>query len=340
VSSIDENLTMILKDIGEFGLIDRILRRTAGMRDTHIVINNGDDAFAARIRPGYVIVATTDMLSEGVHFSREWNEWESIGYKAIAVNISDLAAMGAVKPLYCLVSAGLPANTPVNIVDKIFTGMLKACKKSNILLMGGDTVKSQKYIVISITLVGEAKAKNLIKRSGAVIGDKLLISGHFGCSRAGLEVLRNGIGREKKKYYSLVKSHLLPPNRLLLGKFLGNTQHASSLMDSSDGLACSVQHMAKASRVGFRIHVDRIPIAGALRDWTTAHRKNPFEYLVHGGEEYELIFTACEQDIPAVKAAFPYISVVGDVVPMKEGILYIKDGKIIHLPNSTFQHFS
>lgn len=337
-----------IKDIGEQGLIARFMKRLrldgdGSQNRPHVIVPQGDDAYACSWRNNKALVATADMLIEGVHFSAHWNRWEDIGYKALAVNISDLSAMGDVTPLYALVSIGLKPGLPVPIVDKLLTGMLIIANRWGIKLVGGDTVKSPKSIVLSISLIGEADPKNLVRRSGAQVGDKLLVSGPLGLSGAGLQILstikgnmRKSSGYKKK----LITSHVRPPIRLSFGKWVGKNHMVSSMIDSSDGLHCSLEQLCGASGVGCRVFLEKLPVSSYVKKWCSEKRIDPYSLLLFGGEDYELICTASQKKAHKIVTQFKNTRSIGEVVHKNQGIQYWLNRRKVSLTAQPFRHFT
>jgi len=333
---------MMIKDIGEQGLIARCMKKLRYPGNRNIIVPNGDDAFASFWRHGTAIVATTDMLVEDVHFSAQWNRWEDIGYKAMASNISDLSAMGDVKPLYALVSIGLKPGLPVHIVDKLLTGMLIIANKTGIKIVGGDTVKSLKSIVISISLFGEANSKNIIKRSGAQVGDKLLVTGLLGMSGAGLQVLSSiKASRKKIKGYKkeLIESHLRPPVRTSFGRWVAKNRMVKSMIDSSDGLHASLQQMCASSHIGCDVFLEKLPVSAHIKKWCDEKKINPYLLMLFGGEDYELICSASQKKLDKILSRFKDAYIIGEVVHKSRGIRYWLHGKKAVFKAQPFEHF-
>jgi len=329
----------VLKDIGEFGLIDLIRRKVRREVKYPVLVGIGDDAFAADLRKGRSLVVTKDMLIENIHFKNAWATPFEIGYKSIAVNLSDLAAMGAVKPLYCLVGLGVPGGTSVDYVDKLYTGMLSACKKYSLAIVGGDTVSTRKDIVISITLLGEADRRNIIKRSCAKPGDILLVSGPFGDSGAGLFLMEKGSKRPSSEEKYLIRKHLLPEPRLKEAEKLSKSGKITSLIDSSDGLAASIKFITQESRSGAKVSLENIPISAQLKKMCKKYgNMDPYNFALNGGEEYELVYTAKPKDFKFIKRLVPSVRSIGLITSIK-GIDYYLYGKKKEFKKNGFEHF-
>jgi len=331
----------LLSGIGEFSLIKRIEKKLfRGLPGaSRVLIDIGDDAFAARFSAGRVLVATNDVLVENVHFRRGWISPAELGYKALAVNLSDLAAMGGAKPLYAFSGLAMPAGTAVDFVDKLLTGMNRACAEFGFIVAGGDTVSSKKDIVISVTLLGEIDPGRLIRRSGAKPGDIIYVSGSFGDSGAGLKILedkaRGGSAFEK----ALVKKHLLPVPRMELAGRLSKTGKVTAMIDSSDGLAASLKFISEKSSVGADIFTDLIPISKELKKLSLTNRKlKPLWLALNGGEDYELVFTVKPGGARTVENISPDITRIG-VVNGSGRVKYFSGGSAVNIEAAGYQAF-
>lgn len=332
---------MRLKNLGEFGLIRRIIKAvTKGKKnDPGLIVGPGDDAFVARFSRGNLVAATKDILIENVHFKRKWSTPWQIGWKSIAVNLSDLAAMGGCKPLYCLVGLGLTVDIPVDFVDKLYTGMNNISKKHGLLIVGGDTVLSKKDIIISITLLGELKKEYLVTRHGAEPGDLVFVTGTFGDSAGGLFLLSKGIKKGPAYVNYLIKKHLLPEPRLEQASKLARTRKITSMIDSSDGFGASIRFITESSKAGARIDIEKIPVSKQLTELSEKHKKvDVAKFVLNGGEEYELMFTAKPEDFPLLRSILPNIKAVGNIVPGK-GIKYFYNGRPQKTGASGYEHF-
>lgn len=283
-------------------------------------------------------MATTDAMAEGIHFERKWFSWENLGYKVLAVNLSDLAAMGDVKPLSVLVTAAFPGDTPVDNVDKFYQGMHKCAQRWKVGFLGGDTVGSKRDWFVSVTAFGEADPGGLIERGGARAGDYLVTSGPLGLSAAGLELLQSASPRPSWAR-PLLNSFNRPEPRFRIGQILGRHHLATSLMDCSDGLEASVKLLAEASNVGVEVDLQELPIPGALKRWAARRSRNAWDYALRGGEDYELIFTVSPPCWDVVQKRIPVARRVGTVVPRKGGVNAVVNGKKIPLEKYGYAHF-
>jgi thiamine-monophosphate kinase len=330
-----------LSNLGEFGWLRKLLPGLywPASLNSQLCIGPGDDAGVLRPTPGRVLVATTDAMVEGVHFERAWFPWEWLGEKVLAVNLSDLAAMGDVKPIAALITAAFPGDTPVHCVDKFYQGLESCAQRWKTGLLGGDTVGSRKGWFVSVTVLGEADPRNLIKRSGAKAGDYIVTTGSLGLAAAGLEVLQTGEAR-KSWTRSLVRAFSQPPPRFDAGHCLGRHHLATSLMDSSDGLAASVRLLAEASGVGAEIRLVDIPMTESLLRWAKRRGKNPWDYVFNGGEDYELIATVRPASWEAVKRRIPGIAHIGQILPRRQGLWVVSQEGRRPLKGYGFSHFS
>jgi len=277
-------------------------------------------------------------MVEGVHFERKWFPWEELGRKILAVNLSDLAAMGDVKPIAALVTAAFPGDTPVDYVDKFYRGMERCAQQWKTGFLGGDTVGSKRDWFVSVTVVGEADPKNLIKRSGARVGDYIAATGPLGLAAAGLEILRSG--KSTMPWTKpLVQAFLDPQPRFDAGRILGRQHLATSLIDSSDGLGASVHLLADASHLGAEICLTELPIPRPLERWAQEHGRDPREYAFSGGEDYELICTVRPPHWKILKKMLPGCFRVGQMMPRRYGMRVLTSEGSRPLKGYGFSHF-
>ena len=313
---------MKVKEIGEFGLIDRITKKS---KKKDVLIGIGDDAAVVKTKKGLEIL-TTDCLVEGDHFKKDWFTPQQIGMKAIEINVSDVAAMGGI-PKYVLVSLCLPEDIDVDFVEDMYKGMWKTCGKYNIEIIGGNMTHS-KQIIISITLTGEVSRKNLLLRSGAKIGDYIFVSGPIGNGRAGLRVFQENLedfGQVKKKY--------LEP-RARLDFALKIAPYVNSMIDISDGLAPEIKHICDESKCGAIIYKEKIPINDDVKSTARALNEDEYNYALFGGEDFELVYTVTKNNLKNVQG---YI--VGEIVKGNE--INLQDRGITKIiKEKGYDHFS
>ncbi|HEX9654748.1 MAG TPA: thiamine-phosphate kinase [bacterium] len=281
---------MKLSDLGEFGLIDRIKNLVAS-DSRGILVGIDDDAAAVQISPDKILLATTDALIEGVHFDLSYFNFYQLGWRALAANLSDIAAMGG-QPLYALVSVGLPTHLEVANALDFYRGMKALGDQFQTAIVGGDTTQSPDRVFISITVLGQAQAERLLRRSGAQIGDAVFVTGDLGGSVAGLCALKSPDHKLRAKYPAAIEKHLLPRPRVHEAQFVVENFPIHAMIDISDGLASEVHHICRLSKVGALVYEEKIPIAAETRAVADHFKEAPLEYALYGGEDFELLFTA------------------------------------------------
>jgi len=329
---------MEIREIGEFGLINRI-RKSMASSDPGLIQGIGDDVAVVEIGRK-VLLVTTDILIEGIHFDRSWINPYRLGKKALTVNLSDIAAMGGT-PRYFLISLGLPKNLPLSFISSFYRGLKEWAKQFHVDLIGGDTSLSQK-IVINICLLGEGKKGRLLFRKGARIGNDLFVSGTLGDAALGLKILqKEGLQRRPR---GLIGKHLSPCPRIELGQAITGHRLATAMIDVSDGLMIDTTHLLEESGVGARIWEDRIPLSRPYRKWIEAYSNDPYQIALTGGEDYELLFTAScqmEERIASLARSLKIpITRIGEILPKKEGLHIIrKDGREYSPTRLGFEHF-
>jgi thiamine-monophosphate kinase len=329
---------MDLREIGEFGLINRI-RKWTSTSDPALLKGIGDDV--AVVETGdRVLLATTDILIEEIHFKRAWIDPYHLGKKALFVNLSDIAAMGGT-PKYFLISLGVPENLSLSFLYSFYRGLKDGSKRFGVNLIGGDTSVSRK-IIINICLLGDGKRGSLLFRSGARVGDDLFVSGTLGDAALGLKILqKNGL---HAKPMGLIQKHLSPSPRIQLGQVLARNHWATAMIDVSDGLLIDTNHLLEESGAGARIWEDRIPLSKLYQKWIHSFSKSPHQFALSGGEDYELLFTAPPEmrkriSHLALSLKIP-ITQIGKIVPKKEHLhLVRKDGKEYSPSRLGFEHF-
>lgn len=272
-------MTLTVQDIGEQGL----LKRVQAFCPRAVV---GDDAAVLPTEPGKSIVITSDVLVDGVHFSDRTTPPEAAGWRAIAANLSDLAAMGAA-PLGITVGLGLPKTTPVEWVEKLYQGMAACLNQYGGALVGGDLCRSP-VITVAITAFGQVDPNHVIQRSTAQPGDAIFVTGFHGSSRAGLEMLLNSDPAPKRA--SLIRAHQYPIPRFDIPQLTSRV----SGMDSSDGLADAVLQICRMSGVGAKLDRALIPIDPALKQWVTPEKA--MEWALYGGEDFQLVLCLPQEE--------------------------------------------
>ncbi len=319
-----------LEALGEFGLIalirDRIRQRSPGMR-----LGIGDDAAILETRSGCDLLVTADMLLEDVHFKRAWGCFRELGRKTLAVNLSDIAAMGG-HPHHAFLALGLPVHDISLVeVEAFVAGLEEEAAAAEVTLAGGDTCASQSGLVLSVTLLGSVPAGQAIRRSGARPGDGVWVTGSLGGSAAGLLALERGLrprslwpagmlrpswlrSTEEAAIQAAMDAHLAPTPRLTAGQALRG--YATAMIDLSDGLASDVGHLCTESSVGVRIQVGRVPLHPGARVVARWAGRDALDLALRGGEDYELLFTSPVDPRPVLDAALPGVAVtrIGEVL--------------------------
>jgi thiamine-monophosphate kinase len=269
--------------------IARLLSAGSGSRARRgLHLGMGDDAAVIRSARGMEWVVSCDQFLEDIHFLAHVHPPEAVGYKALARATSDLAAMGAA-PRYFLLNLALPADRTSAWLDRFLSGMARVARQFGMVLAGGDTSRFRR-VAISITVIGEVEPGLAISRSGARDGDLIFVSGTLGGAQLGLELTSAEHAKRSWRWKSLLKPHLYPQPRIGLGRWLAQEQLASAMIDISDGLSTDLGHICEASGVGAWIWGSKIPaveIPRALR----RRDLDPLALAVHGGEDYELLFT-------------------------------------------------
>jgi thiamine-monophosphate kinase len=324
---------MRLSQVGEFGLIERIRKATPRGRGVRLGI--GDDAAWVECKKNSLLV-TSDLLVEGVHFNLQWTSFYSLGYKTLAVNLSDLAAMGG-NPAYLLLSLGIPVDFRAKDIEEFYRGVRTLASRSGVSLIGGDTNASRSFF-ISAFLAGYAPYKPITRRGGKV-GDDIYVTGTLGDSALGLELLRKKKNRANRKMTAyLLNRHRLPTARLKAGAVLARERLAKAMIDISDGLLQDLGHICEAGRVGAVIWQETLPLSRAYR--LSAGTKGTRPALT-GGEDYELLFCLRRRDRSRLDKAKKKLGVpvsrIGKCVSYREGIKVV-DGKGKPLPISVKGH--
>lgn len=320
-----------LAALGEFGLIglirQRIQARTAGTLQ-----GIGDDAAVLASDPGGALLVTTDMLLEGIHFQRRWGSPRELGRKALAVNVSDIAAMGG-SPLYALLGLAIPSGgVSLAELEVLLLGLEEEAAAHGVTLVGGDTCASASGLVLSVTLIGRAPAEGPVLRSGARPGDSLWVTGTLGGSAAGLLALEQGfrpgqawsvglarpdwLGQEEEAaIQAALAAHLTPAARVAAGRALAGV--ATAMIDVSDGVASDANHLCSESRVGIRLQAGRMPIHPGARVMARLLGQEALDLALRGGEDYELLFAASADPVARLAEAAPGLPVtwVGEVTP-------------------------
>jgi thiamine-monophosphate kinase len=325
--------------VRESELIDKIEkalgRRLNASRELRLGI--GDDAALFRPRAGHEVILTCDWFLEGTHFLQDKHPPDSVGWKCLARALSDVAAMGGV-PRCFLLSLTIPGSLTGSWLDEFLGGLRQASRRSGCVLAGGDTTR-RKEVLISITVVGETRTGRVLLRSGAHPGDLIYVSGNLGEAELGLHILKKGrrFGNPKD---ALTKRHLYPEPRLALGEWLGKKRLASAMMDLSDGLSSDMPRLCAASGVGARLESEKIP-GTRNSDVAREYGLNPSDLALHGGDDYELLFTVPTQEAKSLPRSFQGVKLtpIGSITKKEKLVICDESGRERPLPEGGWDPF-
>ncbi|PWU22275.1 MAG: thiamine-phosphate kinase [Candidatus Rokuibacteriota bacterium] len=333
-----------LRQLGELGLIQRIRQGTATAPG--VLTGIGDDTAVLAVTPGATLLATTDLLLEDVHFRHLWASPNDIGWKAMAVNLSDIASMGG-RPRWALVAVALPRSAEVDAVDAFYAGMREAAAPHAVVIIGGDTSASPDGWMINVTLLGEHTGTPTL-RSAARIGDAVVVTGALGGSAAGLALLETDPKAvpllDDRSRAELTAVHLRPAPRLSEGQWLGAQRAIHAMIDCSDGLTADLGQICRESAVGARVFLDRLPVAPAVREVARALGKDALTWCTGGGEDYELLATCDPDAVDALRAGLKAatgtaLTVIGEVEDARTGLAYVDAcGERVLMPGG-YEHF-
>ena len=337
-----------LSQLGEFGLIDHLTKNFENIQESTI-LGVGDDAAVLKLNDKESQVITTDLLLEGIHFNLMYMPLKHLGYKAVAVNVSDICAMNAVAK-QITVSIAVSNRFPIEALEELYDGIRQACKNYNVDLIGGDTSSSFSGLMISVTAIGVAKNDEITYRSGASENDLLVVTGDLGASYMGLQVLE----REKEVFKAnsniqpdldghdyIIERQLKPEARQDIIRFLKELEVVpTAMIDISDGLASEVLHLCKSSKLGCRIYDEKIPIDATASLTAIDFNLDPVTCALNGGEDYELLFTIKQSDYDKIKGN-PHMTPIGHMTAAEDGNYYVdRNGSVIELKAQGWSHFS
>ena len=332
---------MKISEIGEFGLIARIaalIERKSDRRQPawkKLLIGTGDDS--AAWETGYGIeLATTDILIEGVHFNLAYMDWRDVGWRSMAANLSDIAAMGG-SPAYVLVSLALPGSSEVEQVTALYEGIIELANKFGVAISGGNISLSDK-VIINMTVIGKAAGMKMLTRSAAKPGDAIAVTGHPGLSAAGLKVLADKLRVDIDAHNVFTHAHLRPVPRILEGNVLAQAGIKAAI-DTSDGLIADLTHICEASRVSATLLEPLLPVHPLLSKYFGAECMN---LALSGGEDYELLFTGERKGIERLKEklACP-VTIIGEISSGNPGTVTVLDfgNKPLHIDYRGWDHY-
>ncbi len=325
---------MKVSELGEFGLIDLLAKMAGGVKNTHLLIGIGDDA-AAWKGDESIQLATVDSFIQDVHFPLSLAPWQELGWKALAANLSDIAAMGGI-PRYALVSLALPEDTEVDDVTALYTGMLELGREYGVAIIGGDISRAP-IVAITIAVLGASPKKQPLTRSAAKPGELVAVTGKLGAAAAGLEMLKLKLKFEPQATACFRGAFLHPHPRIAEGQLLLE-QGVKTAIDISDGLIADLGQIGKASQVGARIEADRVPVEPMVK---AEFGERALELALSGGEDYELLFTAGTEVIDRVKRTASFsITVIGETTA-GEGVTVVdRQGNPMPVGKAGWEHFT
>ncbi|HLI30615.1 MAG TPA: thiamine-phosphate kinase [Terriglobia bacterium] len=315
------------------------VRRCAQPRAGGLWVGIGDDTAVVLLRPGRRLLLTTDLSIEGVHFDSELHPAESVGHRALARSLSDIAAMGGT-PRFALVSLALSSRVSRRWVERFYAGLFKLARRFGVEVVGGDTSRHIGKTLADVMVAGEASNGNILLRSGARAGDRLYVAGDLGAAALGLKRLRLKHRRNSPAIQAAVRAHLYPEPQCELGRYLAAKKLASAAMDLSDGLSSDLRRLCVASGVGARICADRIPCVQSLPG-ETMRRTSALGLALHGGEDYSLLFTVPPSKLSRLPAVFRGVHLfeIGQVTASRAILLVSADGAEQPLAPGGYDHF-
>jgi thiamine-monophosphate kinase len=332
-----------LNALGEAGIIELIQQRAAIRLPPCVRKGIGDDCAVLETDAETALLVTMDTLIEGIHFTDQTLSPEALGWKALAVNVSDITAMGGT-PKTAFLSIGLKPETEVNFLESFMAGFNGLARRTGVVLAGGDTVESPSFAVVTIALLGNCPKERVVYRSGARVGDDIWVTGRLGDAAAGLFLLQGNLSPVPQKYEALILWQQKPMPPFELGRALGQYGLAHAMIDVSDGIAKDLGHICQESGVGAILQGSSIPLSDPLIELGKEVQKDPFQWALHGGEDYQLLFTASpteEQRILSLSAKMwggPAIK-IGTIIQGSSIWLQTANGRN-RLDSPGFLHFS
>ncbi len=336
-----------IKDLGEFALIEQITKNfKLKNKSSHFGV--GDDAAVILNSDQEVSLISTDMLIEGIHFDLMYTPLKHLGYKSVAVNVSDICAMNGTAE-QITVSIAVSSRFSLEAVEELYAGIYLACEKYKVDLVGGDTSTAVSGLTISVSVIGRAKKSQVVYRNGAKEFDLLVVTGDLGAAYMGLQLLErekavfkanSKIQPDLDGYDYIMERQLKPEARVDVIQFLEDLQvQPTSMIDISDGLASEILHICRASKVGCHLYEDKIPIDTKTSLTAIDFNLDPTTCTLNGGEDYELLFTIKQEDFDKIKGN-PHMTVIGHITGEKDGVYLIdKNGSAIALKAQGWKHF-
>ncbi len=321
-----------VSEVGEFGLIRRIreLILAEGAQAEGVNLGIGDDTASFSASPGQEILITCDSVVEGRHYLPGRITARDLGRRAMDLNISDIGAMGGL-PLYALISLGLRGDLAVQFIEEMYRGFLTELNPFGAAVIGGNITHSGGPLFIDITLLGEVPVGKVVRRSGARVGDAILLTGEPGQAAAGLRLLLSEGGGEGLANHELVRAYHAPGHRAREGRAVALSGCATAMIDTSDGLLGDLGHICEESRVGATLDLESLPVSDVLRQ--TSHRLglNPYDLILGDSDDYELIITCAPEDVGMIRGVLaiegaPRVTQIGRITTEASGIQLVEGG--------------
>lgn len=331
-----------MSDLGEFGFI-RSIQENCHFSHSKWVKGIGDDCAVIGPYEGRVLLVTTDLLVEDVHFILKKIPLEHLGEKALSVNLSDIAAMGG-KALHGFISLAVPRAMGLESIHAFYRGLKNVCRQYGVDILGGDTAASPDRLMINVTVIGEAPQDEVLFRSGARPGDHIYVTGNMGDSAGGLKLIKEEASAPKSIASSLIKAHNRPKPFLDAGRMIARSRLASAMIDLSDGLTSDLRHICEASRVGAKLSRETLPLSRELRTMAEQNRLDPYEMALSGGEDYGLLVTTPKNNADPFLEMFKKnapcpIFCIGEITENLGIEIALPDGTTEPLDAKGFDHF-
>lgn len=332
-----------MSELGESGIIDWICRNGPARPREDVIRAIGDDCAVLQFTDANDLLVTTDTMVEGTHFTAQTSPPDALGWKLLASNISDIAAMGGI-PKTAFLCLAWTGNTSTGFMEAFIAGLTDLAQQTDIVLAGGDTVESPAGDVVTLTLLGECRHGRAIYRNGARTDDDIWVSGYLGNAAGGLFILKEGLSEEMHARPALIEAHQTPTPRVELGKRLAQSGLIHAMIDLSDGISTDLSHICRQSGVGATLDRSAIPISEDLRQLGERTGQDPEQWALHGGEDYELLFTApssCRKKVEALGGHDPTLRIhrIGKII-QGTSVSLVDETAQADLTPGGYSHFS
>ena len=331
----------------EFDFINKLRQLTTVIDQSSVVVGIGDDAAVIHSQDGKHTVVSSDLLVEDVDFRRTTTTATLLGHKSLAVSLSDIAAMGA-RPRWTLLSIGVPEDVwQTTFVDDFYNGLLSLAGHYDVQLIGGDTSSTPEKILIDSIVLGDCTSGQAVTRAGAQPGDQIFVTGYLGGAAAGLRLIERGAHLPSEASEDLhlvdhvVLRQLRPEPRVGWGMVLGQEKLATAMIDISDGLSSDLNHLCSESKVGALVDSSLIPIDQKVTDLCGRRALDPLQLGLHGGEDFELLFTVAPETVPRLPRRVDGVSItrIGEITDAADGVKILEGSRVWELEPGGFSHF-